>query len=496
MDEANGNINGLAKNYANISNTFYNIGNKEKSKQYSDSALIYYQRTNDISGMANVYNTLGALASDEKNYTLSNRYYALSLQYKKQVDDVSGMANTYINIGDNYKDKKAWQQAKSYYDTALILYKKNKEQEGISRALINQANLLTLMKDSAAVQKNAEADTAITHLESLQTRAEALYNLAVNAVSNGDYKKATTYYQQYFRLHDSLLTQQTLNAVYETETKYQAEKKQQQIDLLNKDAVIRQLEVNKKNQWLILSTAAFLLLLLCAYLYYRRFKIQKEQQLKDAVTEQQNLATKALFEGEQKERIRIARDLHDSIGQMLSVVKMQVSTLHASAKADEKELTEASLQLVDKTITEVRSISHNLIPEELNFGLTAAIEELCRSINQSGNTVVNFNYDKAVEALQLNKQTELSVYRIVQEVLSNMAKHAAATQIDVNIHAEENKILLQLKDNGKGFDTATIQQSKGIGWKNIMARVNLLNGNMQLQSEKITGTQIEITIPQ
>jgi signal transduction histidine kinase len=181
---------------------------------------------------------------------------------------------------------------------------------------------------------------------------------------------------------------------------------------------------------------------------------------------------------------------------MLSVVKMQVSTLHASAKADEKELTEASLQLVDKTITEVRSISHNLIPEELNFGLTAAIEELCRSINQSGNTVVNFNYDKAVEALQLNKQTELSVYRIVQEVLSNMAKHAAATQIDVNIHAEENKILLQLKDNGKGFDTATIQQSKGIGWKNIMARVNLLNGNMQLQSEKITGTQIEITIPQ
>lgn len=496
MDEAAGNINRLPKNYANISNTFYNIGNKRKSKQYADSALIYYKRTNDISGMANVYNTLGALASDEKDYTISNRYYSLSLQYKKQVDDVSGMANTYTNIGDNYKDTKAWLQAKSYYDTALALYKKNEEQEGISRVLVNQANLLALMKDSAAALKNAEADTAITHLGSLQTKAEALYSLAVNAGHSGDYKKATAYYQQYFRLHDSLITQQTLDAVYETETKYQAEKKQRQIDLLNKDAVIRQLEVNKKNQWLLLSTTAFLLLLLSAYLYYRRFKIQKEQQLKDAVTEQQNLATKALFEGEQKERIRIARDLHDSIGQMLSVVKMQVSTLHASAKEDDKELTEASLHLVDKTITEVRSISHNLIPEELNFGLAAAIEELCHGMNRSGKTVVNFNYDKEGAELKLKKQTELSVYRIVQEILSNMAKHAEATQIDINIRAEENKILLQLKDNGKGFDTATIQQSKGIGWKNIMARVNLLNGNMQLQSDEITGMQIEITIPQ
>ncbi|MBS1627940.1 MAG: sensor histidine kinase [Bacteroidetes bacterium] len=495
LNEIANNYNALAKDYANISNVFYSVKNALKTKQYADSALLYFKKTNDISGIANIYNTYGVLESDNKAFKKASTYYLLSLQYKKQLADNLSIANTYNNIGNNYFDLKEYPKAKLYFDSALVLYKKNNQQEGIARVLTNQANLLAKIKDSAAIKKSTEVDSVSLYVGSLETRTEILYNLAVNARLNGKYKKAAEYYQRYFYLKDSLFNKETVNAVYEMETKFQSAKKQQQINLLSKDATIKQLEVKKKNQLLVLLGIAFLFLLFAAYLYYRWFKNKKEQQLKNTIARQHIMATQALFEGEQKERIRIGRDLHDSIGQMLSVVKMQVSTLNTTANNESKALTESSLQLIDKTIAEVRSISHNLIPEELNFGLINAIEELTNNINKIGNILVSFNYDERITQFKLAKQTELSVYRIVQEVLSNMVKHAEASQVNVDITYNENKIILHLKDNGKGFDTSIINHSMGIGWKNIMARVSLLNGNMQLQSEKITGTQIEITIP-
>ncbi|RYE12352.1 MAG: sensor histidine kinase, partial [Sphingobacteriales bacterium] len=192
---------------------------------------------------------------------------------------------------------------------------------------------------------------------------------------------------------------------------------------------------------------------------------------------------------EQKERIRIARDLHDSIGQMLSVIKMNISNI------PESRTTTTTLELVDSTIAEVRNISHNLIPEELNFGLFTALEDMCDKINSSNTTQVAINVPDEVREHQFEKTNELSIYRIVQEVLNNMVKHSQASLINLDVTRQGNGFNLAIKDNGKGFDTAQINRSKGLGWKNIAARVNMLDGKMQVRSESLTGTQIEITIP-
>ncbi|RZL44237.1 MAG: hypothetical protein EOP00_20635 [Pedobacter sp.] len=202
------------------------------------------------------------------------------------------------------------------------------------------------------------------------------------------------------------------------------------------------------------------------------------------------IATKSVFEGEQNERIRIARDLHDGIGQMLSVVKMNVSTLNPADKT-----VEGTLNLVDKTITELRAISHNLIPEALNFGLFAALEDICQKINEAGKTQVALNVGEEINDIQLTQQNKLSIYRIVQEVLNNMIKHANASYISIDIKKANENMLIAIKDNGDGFDTSKIDDSKGIGWKNISARVHLMDGDMNIKSEKLIGTQIEISIP-
>jgi signal transduction histidine kinase len=150
---------------------------------------------------------------------------------------------------------------------------------------------------------------------------------------------------------------------------------------------------------------------------------------------------------------------------------------------------------VDKTITEVRNISHNLIPEELNFGLFNALDDMANKINEAGGARVAVNIPEDIRRLQLTRQNELSIYRIVQEVLNNMIKHAHATQITLDMERMGRSLRMVIKDNGKGFDTTAIHDSKGIGWKNISARVHLLNGDLHVRSERLSGTTIEISIP-
>jgi len=286
---------------------------------------------------------------------------------------------------------------------------------------------------------------------------------------------------------DQLLTNQQLDA----------EKKAQNIKTLEKQSQLQNLEienqglaVKQRNYAIMAILVAFIAIGGLSFSYYKRQKLKQQHRLQAEIYKQQEIATKAVFDGEQQERIRIARDLHDSIGQMLSVVKMNVSTMDTT-----NPVAAHTQQLVDKTITEVRNISHNLIPEELNFGLFNALEDIANKINEAGGATVTTNIPDSIRQLQLSRQNELSIYRIVQEVLNNMIKHANATLITLDMERTGNNLLLVIKDNGKGFDAAAINESKGIGWKNISARVHLLNGDLNVRSERLSGTTIEISIP-
>ncbi|RZK02797.1 MAG: hypothetical protein EOO43_23280, partial [Flavobacterium sp.] len=136
-----------------------------------------------------------------------------------------------------------------------------------------------------------------------------------------------------------------------------------------------------------------------------------------------------------------------------------------------------------------------LIPEALNFGLFAALEDICQKINEAGITQVALKVADEINGLRLTQQNKLSIYRIVQEVLNNMIKHANASHISIDMTKADDNMLISIKDDGDGFDLSKINDSKGIGWKNISARVHLMDGDMNIKSEKLIGTQIEISIP-
>lgn len=203
-----------------------------------------------------------------------------------------------------------------------------------------------------------------------------------------------------------------------------------------------------------------------------------------------------LYTIQEHERIRIARDLHDSIGQKLSVIKMMLSTLstHEQHNTSSEEINLAK-QLVDETVQEIRNISHNLLPQELRFGLYDAILHITNEINATEKLHVEIETNGETKNVAISKDKEIAIFRIVQEVLNNILKHADATKIILAINFKHNEIHFSIKDNGKGFSVKNIGKSSGIGWQNIFARIKMMNGNIHINSENASGTQINFNIP-
>jgi signal transduction histidine kinase len=210
----------------------------------------------------------------------------------------------------------------------------------------------------------------------------------------------------------------------------------------------------------------------------------------------EKLRFKAVIESEEKERKRIAEELHDGLGQLLSTAKMNVASLDdavALSDAEDKVVFQTSLSLIDEAVSEVRNISHNLMPGALiKLGLIPAISDLVKKINTSGKMKIVFDYDPNFE--KLNETTEIAIFRIVQEILNNSIKHSQAKNIRVELMKLDNEIRLVITDDGIGIDIAKIENSQGIGWKNIYSRVAMLNGSIDIQSVRDSGTKIKITL--
>lgn len=504
----------------NIGRIYADKGENVKALSYFQQALDKAEYTGNKRLTAHLLKNIGALYISWKKFDVAIRYYERAEKIAAVIHEDELVADCQNNKGTVYEQQEKYDLALSAYKNALAVYSRKNITDKISMALSNIAIVYKYQKNypasleynlkalalsakigdkwlMAATNNNigslycqmGEYKQAIAYCEKALALAKEISALEIiestydtmseTAAKSGDYKAAFNYHRQFSDANAKFINIESTRQLSELNIKYETAKKQKLIQQ-------QQFEISTKNHWLF---SLFMLLLLgtmVIYFIYRTNKYRQERRLQAEVYKQQELASKALFEGEQKERIRIARDLHDSIGQMLAVLKMKLSNQQSPAD---------TIEVLDKTINEVRHISHNLIPEALNFGLMNAIEDLAGKMNITGKTRVGVNISDGVRNYIFTEQNALSVYRIVQEVLSNMAKHADATEIKLDIAKVHDKFIIAIKDNGKGFDTSKINESKGLGWKNISARIHLLNGSIQVASEKLTGTQIEITIP-
>ena len=230
-------------------------------------------------------------------------------------------------------------------------------------------------------------------------------------------------------------------------------------------------------------------------LYQRKLYIQQANLHQLELTHQKTLL-ESIVNSQESERERIARDLHDEVGASLSAAKLFVNQIQYETSAEEmKNLAGQSSQILGETVKDIRQIAHNLSPITLeNFGLAEAIKILIKRLEASGlstNFIINFTPEV------LNSYQQLILYRIVQEVLNNVVKHAAATHLTLYLNEDNQMLSLYIEDNGKGFDDQKANEIKsfGMGIGTIKARSGLLGARFQITSATGQGTRIEITIP-
>jgi len=198
----------------------------------------------------------------------------------------------------------------------------------------------------------------------------------------------------------------------------------------------------------------------------------------------------ALLEGQEMERARIIKDLHDGVGQMLTAVRMQID----AAVMDDARKTQIKAYLND-VISEVKRISYHVMPQAIiDFGLEAALRGLCESIKRYSSLTIDFSYISESRK-RLDFEVSIALYRIVQEGMNNIIKHAAAAEVTLYLLEKEDELYCVLEDDGRGFPTSDIVTSPGSGLKNIRERIMLLNGTLEISSSPGHGTTLEIHIP-
>jgi two-component system NarL family sensor kinase len=229
--------------------------------------------------------------------------------------------------------------------------------------------------------------------------------------------------------------------------------------------------------------------------FYQKKMIQEQLNRQKLEMVYQQKMMEAALESQEEERRRVAGDLHDSIGGMLSAIRVGLITM--ARQLPNPQVMDQQKKMLDDTINSVRSISRDLMPSTLDkFGLVHAVKELCEEVQKTSLVPVHFHEHGEVRSLVQLK--ELMIFRIAQELVANAVKHSNATAIDVLIR-ETDHLEMIVEDNGIGFDAEAKRnettQGKGLGLFNIENRVRLLNAKLEYEKMRDSGSKIILTVP-
>ncbi len=452
-----------------------NMGQSYQELKKLDTALSYYKKSFYLKEQLKLnkteilLNNIGAIYQDQKDYSNAIKFYKKSIDYSNKINDSKTLSLSYYNIGNVFLKTQQYTKALDYHQKALKI---------------------------ATKQQN------------IHLKLQILMSIAEDYEQLGDFKKSSKYNEQHIVLRDSididLLTKiddETLELkkdVFDKNIEIQTAKEQQ--DKLK-------LHQSKLKLYGTIAFSIAIGILFFAILWNYRLKKstiieRQENQLKKAELEellkkQELKSIHAMIDGQEQERKRIAQDLHDRLGSMLSMVKIHYKAVEDNLdklKIEAKEQYDRANILLDEACVAVREISHNMISGVLTkFGLIAALNEL-KSGLESTNTLqvelIDHGFDNRID-----NHIEINIYRIIQELISNTIKHANATEISIQLLKRDNALQIMIEDDGVGFDTEVINHYAGIGLKGILSRVQNLHGTIDFDSKIEHGTTVTIDIP-
>jgi signal transduction histidine kinase len=335
------------------------------------------------------------------------------------------------------------------------------------------------------VQKSDANDNLLFNYDLYGRLAELNYE-------TGNFKEAYEYNVKYNLLKDSFYTQQNHKTVQEIEARYQTAQKEKALSEKQLQLSEKNLALERSNRYILFAVSGFVIASLLAsgiYLQSQNKKKAYHSKLQTLQKLKEIDMLSALMQGEEKERTRIAKDLHDGVAGMLAAVKMHFNSLvfQYESLSDAKGYQQG-IELLNEATLEVRKTSHNLMPEVLiRHGLDEALIRYCSNISNSN--MMTDQYDSWGEPPRFKCSFELSVYRIVQELLNNILKHSKATEALVQMGYLNDLLSITIEDNGVGFDKLS-SQAGGIGLHSLQSRIKAMNGEMEVETEPGRGVSV------
>ncbi len=454
------------------------------SRANKDSLKLEYGLTNLGTNYASLHFMDTALACYKEAFEIS-----------KKIGDQYGESAAWLNIADIDYQQGRYEAAKKGYTKALKIARELALNETATIALKGLAMYFLQMKNYAVARQYADSSLALAAQNENREQRVKIYKILSNiAYGNQDLISAKEFDSKADQLNDSINNDNLSEITTRYEKEYETSKKESQIKL--QQAQLKQKSI--LNYFLIAGAAALLIISLLTYRNHRHKQKLQQAKIDELETEKQLTATEAVLKGEEQERTRLAKDLHDGLGGMLSGIKFSLSNMKENLimTPDNAQAFERSIDMLDSSIQEMRRVAHNMMPEMLvRYGLKIALEEFCNEINRSGAIHTNYQFI-GTHTTSIDQTVAVTVYRIVQELVNNAIKHAYAQNVLVQLHASEQEKLLTItiEDDGKGFDKNLLTVSKGMGWNNIQNRVDFLKGKIDVNSEPGKGTSVLIEI--
>lgn len=435
--------------YCNIASTYGALNKLDSCEKYIVQAIELAGTYNLLTAKANALNIYADLLTAQKKYNAAEVSILKSIEIRRQIGDPFFIVSDMAQLSGLYAITGRYDKGIHLAEEALIIARKNNI--GAKYTMIYQS-------------------------------------LFENYYGTGNYKKSADIMSTLSKLKDSLNNKATAKGIAEMEVKYETAKKEHQIQE-------QKFELAKKNYWITGVLVFLLLSIILSYVLHKNYQQKQQRKLQQAILKEQEEAAKAVIKTEENERARMSQTLHDGVGQLLSALKMNLQALgeHAGLKDELIPVYNNSISLIDESVKEIRNVSHQIVPNNvIRLGLGNALKTLVEKIDNN-KLKIHLNIEGVLQ--NIAPDTQLMVYRILQEIINNVIKHARANTLNILMAVSTNDLLAVVEDNGVGFDTNTLKDGSGIGIDNIASRIRYLKGQYQIDAAPGKGTKFSFQIP-
>ncbi len=443
--------------YNNVAICYGAVGKLDSARYFVEKAIVAAEVAQNFVSLANAHFILGTIYSDAGEDKLAIEQYEKALPYRAKVGDPVFMVSDLYTLSALYEKTGSYSKGLKTGLEALGIARKHK--------------LLLKFQNTYEV-------------------------LAKNYEGLNDFKNASKYYRLWATAKDSIYQNANAQAIADMETKYETEKKEQQIALQN--ATIATQDANIQRNYVFIAALVIVIVLVVVILLLIRSRLRRKQEnlKKEYELSLREAQISATIQSQESERKRFAQDLHDGMGQLISALRFTITPGNADA-SEEKRLDRMikAEGILNDMHKEIRGVAYNLMPQMLiRGGLIPAIQEMSLRVNSTSPVKLSVNSFEMPE--RFPEIHEISLYRVVQEWVNNILKYSHAQNILVQIVGHDDEITLTIEDDGLGFDKSTLEHSSGNGWKNIQSRLSLIKASYELDTQPgRKGTTLIVVLP-